>query len=173
MINANSLNRLMAELNAMNWSFIYENETDDQLGYTDFINIFKKVYDKCIPIIYVKRKVNPSKPWLTEGLMKCIKVKNKLYKERVKSLSHLRIEIYKRYRNKPNNIIRAKEKRYYETLFQKNENNLRRSWQVIKDITGKHKHGPIMSKRFKVNSTEIDDPLIISCHQVLLSLFPR
>ena len=59
----------MAELNAINWSFIYENETDAQLGYTDFINIFKKVYDKCIPIRYAKRKVNPSKPWLTEGLM--------------------------------------------------------------------------------------------------------
>ena len=70
MINTDSLNRLMAELNAINWSFIYENETDAQLGYTDFINIFKKVYDKCIPIRYVKRKVNPSKPWLTEGLMK-------------------------------------------------------------------------------------------------------
>ena len=51
---------------------------------------------------------------------------------------------------------------YYETLFKKNKNNLRKSWQVIKDIIGKHKHGPIMSKRFKVNSTEIGDPLIIS-----------
>ena len=102
------LNRLMVELNAINWSSIYE--TDAQLGYTDFINLFKKVYGKCIPIRYVKRKVNPSKPWLTEGLMKCIKVKNKLYKERVKSLSPLRIEIYKRYRNKLNNIFRATEK---------------------------------------------------------------
>ena len=117
MINRNSLNRLMAELNAINWSFIYENETEAQLGYTDFINIFQKVYDKCIPIRYVKRKVNPSKPWLTEGLMKCIKVKNKLYKERVKSPSPLRIEIYKRYRNKLNNILIVTEKKYYETLF--------------------------------------------------------
>ena len=48
------------------------------------------------------------------------------------------------------------------SLFKKNKNNVRKSWQVIKDIIGKHKHGPIMSKRFKVNSTEIDDPLIIS-----------
>ena len=32
-----------------------------------------------------------------------------------------------------------------------------KTWQVIKDI-GKHKQGPIMSKRF----TETDDPLIIS-----------
>ena len=129
---------------------------------TEFINIFKKVYDKCIPIRYVKRKVNPSKPWLTEGLMKCIKVKNKLYKERVKSPTPLRIEIYKRYRNKLNSILRATEKGYYETLFQKNKSNLRKSWQIIKYIIGKHKHGPIMSKWFKVNSTEIDDPLIIS-----------
>ena len=113
-------------------------------------------------LIYVTRKVNPSKPWLTEGLMKCIKVKNKLYKERVKSPSPLRIEIYKRHRNKLNSILRATEKGYYETLFQKNKNNLRKSWQIIKDIIGKHKPGPIMSKRFKVNSTEIDDPLIIS-----------
>ena len=100
----------MAELNVINRSSIYENETDGRLGYTDFINIFKKMYDKCIPIIYVKRKVNPSKPWFTEGLMKCIKVKNKLYKARVKSPSPLRIEIYKRYRDKLNNILRATEK---------------------------------------------------------------
>ena len=120
------------------------------------------MYDKCIPIRYVKLKENPSKPLLTEGLVKCIKVENKLYEYRVKSPSPLRIEIYKRYRNKLNNILRATEKWYYETLFQKNKNNLRKSWQVIKDIIGKHKHEPIMSKRFKVNSTEIDEPLIIS-----------
>ena len=81
MINTNSLNRLMTELNAINWSFIYENETVTKFGYTDFINIFKKVYDKCIPIRYVKRKVNPSKPWLADGLMKCIEVKNKLIRK--------------------------------------------------------------------------------------------
>ena len=40
----------MTELNAINWSFIYENETVTEFGYTDVINIFKKVYDKCIPI---------------------------------------------------------------------------------------------------------------------------
>ena len=39
MINTHSLNRLMAELNAINWSFIDETETDAQLGYTDYINI--------------------------------------------------------------------------------------------------------------------------------------
>ena len=58
MINTNSMNRLMAELKAINWSFIYENETDAQLlGYIDIISTFKKVYEKCIPIRYVKRKV--------------------------------------------------------------------------------------------------------------------
>ena len=41
-------------------------------------------------------------------------------------------------------------------------NGLRESWQVINDIIGKHKRGPIESKRFKVNSTEIDDPVITS-----------
>ena len=51
---------------------------------------------------------------------------------------------------------------YYETLFQKNKNNLRKSWQVIKDIIGRRKHRTIMSKWFKVNSTQIDEPLIIS-----------
>ena len=45
MIYTNSLNRLMAELNAMNWSFIYENA---QLGYTDFINILKR----CMTNVY-------------------------------------------------------------------------------------------------------------------------
>ena len=38
------------------------------------------------------------------------KVKNELYTEKVKSLSPLRIEIYKSHRNKFNNILRRKEK---------------------------------------------------------------
>ena len=33
---------------------------------------------------------------------------------------------------------------------------------VIKDIDGKHKHGPVVSKRFTVNYTEIDDFWLIS-----------
>ena len=80
MINTIFLNSLVAELNTTDWSFIYENETDTQFGYTDFINMFKKVYGKCIPTRYVKRKINPSTPWFTEGLMKCIKIKTELYK---------------------------------------------------------------------------------------------
>ena len=90
---------------------------------------------------YVKCKTNPSKPWLTEGLMKYIKVKNKLYKERVKPPSPLRIEIHKKYRNKLNHIFRSTEK-YYETLLRKT--NWKKSWQVIKDVIGKHRHGYII-----------------------------
>ena len=68
-------------------------------------------YLMCACVIsYVKRRINPSEPWLSEGLMKCIEVKNKLYKERVKSPRPLRTEIYKIYRNKLSHVLRFAEK---------------------------------------------------------------
>ena len=42
MINTNSLHRLMNELNATNWSFIHENETEAQLGCIDFYKHIEK-----------------------------------------------------------------------------------------------------------------------------------
>ena len=51
MIDTNSCNSLMAELSTIDswdWSFIYKKKTDVQLGYTNFINMFKNVHDKCI-----------------------------------------------------------------------------------------------------------------------------
>ena len=81
-----------------------------------------------------KSRSSAKKPWVTQGLVKCINRKNRLHKlfcqKRTES-----VEIkYKKYRNKLNEILRTARKKYYCDLLTKNKHNIRKVWQIINDL---------------------------------------
>ena len=57
---------------------------DPQDAFTSFHNNFINLYDKCFPIETIKLSYRNRKPWLTDGLRKSIKHKNKLYRLKMK-----------------------------------------------------------------------------------------
>ena len=78
---------------------------DADEDYNKFIEVFMSLYDECIPLT----KIKPNKrkdliyPWITKGLLKSIKTKNKLYKECKKRPTERRITKFKEFRNKLHN----------------------------------------------------------------------
>ena len=74
------------------------------------------------------------KPWITKGLLKSIKHKNKLYKIMLKENTPENAQQYKKYRNKLTHIKELAKKNYYEELVGKNSHDSGILWKTINDI---------------------------------------
>ena len=84
-----------------------------------------------------------SKPWLTQGLLKSIKWKQRMYKSHFFSNNSMKIREYKQYSNLLN-IMKAKAKdKYYNQYFQLYKENLKETWKLI---------GIIIKRKAKVQS---------------------
>ena len=99
-----------------------------------------------------------TKPWLTAGLRKSIKVKNKLFFES-------NWPKYKIYRNKLTTLIRLSKQRHYQRFFDSNIKNTRSTWKGINEILGdakkRKKSKRINFIRSNGHSVLSDDPKTI------------
>ena len=75
-----------------------------------------------------------NKSWLTKGLEKACKKKNKLYKEFLNHPTKEKEDTYKKYRNRLTAIMRCQKKMYYEQLLQKYKRNIKATWSVLNKV---------------------------------------
>ena len=164
LMNKNTVDRLCEDLKNEDWNDIYD-KTDPQEAYNYFYGKLFKLYEKNIPLIKTKNKGNIDNqkiPWVTKGILKSRKTKNKLYKKFIKNPNERNESIYKTYRNKFNKIKKAAKKHYYNKEFNEHKGNLRYSWKLIKEVINKNKVKMELSDHFKVNETMTSDPVEIS-----------
>ena len=100
-------------------------------------------------------------PWLTEGLKKSIKNKNKLYRISLKHPTCYNITKYKDYKNKLSSILKKKEKMYYQSEIVANKTNIRKVWEIIKQVINRKK-GLKIHDKFMHNNNLITDPKSIA-----------
>ena len=86
------------------------------------------------PTIYVTK--SPTfvglKPWISKGILKSIKVKNKLYSKYMKCLDPFWYNKYKIYRDKINHLIRNSKFCYYKNDFSCFYNNSKKNMEWYK-----------------------------------------
>ena len=152
--------KFINELDNLNWGDIYSCN-DAQTSYTVFQTRFSELYDKCFPRKTIKLNYKNRKPWLTEGLKRSIRVKNRLYRKYRKCDTQEAEANYRKYRNKLTFLLRNAERDHYDSLLMKYKNNLKRSWSVIKDVIQRKKVDKVCSK-FYINNKCVSDKNIIS-----------
>ena len=54
--------------------------------------------------------------------------------------------VYKKYRNKLNNILKVAEKKHYHDLIKSHKRDMKKSWANIKNIINKHKKNKMSIK---------------------------
>ena len=84
-----------------------------------------------------------NKPWLTQGLLKSIKRKQKMYKSHFFSKISMKIKEYKQYSNLLNKLKAKAKYKYYNQYFQLYKENLKETWKFI---------GTIIKRKAKVKS---------------------
>lgn len=87
-------------------------------------------------ITSIPKKYRIIKPWITPGILRCIRNRNKLQKEtRAESYNEIKKITYTRYRNYCNNLIKKLKRKYEREILRKTIKNNKLLWKNIKNIT--------------------------------------
>ena len=99
-------------LHNRNWDDIKKIE-DPNKAYKYFLNIFIDIYDKSFPKSEVKVKFKSDQsPWITKGIAKLLKKKQRLYEKSLKNRTPKNEEKYKTYKNLFETIKRRTRKNF-------------------------------------------------------------
>jgi len=100
----------------------------DQI-FNGFYKKVNKLINKHAPLKKPSKRTKKqfSKPWITKGIKRSIKIKNNLFAVGDRNM-------YKLYRNKLANLIRLSKKLYLHDYFSNNINNIKRTWQGINSL---------------------------------------
>ncbi|KAJ8711530.1 hypothetical protein PYW07_008772 [Mythimna separata] len=88
--------------------------------------------------IRIPSRLKIIKPWITPGLLKCIRNRDNMHKEHKKAPDNYILKItYLRYRNFCNKLLYRLKNNYEKIEFEKAKNNPKKTWQVIKNVINK------------------------------------
>ena len=106
------------------------NQNQTNKSFQLFFHIFETLLDTYAPL---KKLSNSelkllSKPWITQGIMMSIKIKDKIYKKLLKSKTFEQKERpynkFKRYRNRINILTRNSKATHYQNFLQEHKQNM-------------------------------------------------
>ena len=126
--------KFLSHLERIDWSQ-YATFDDPNNAYNSFFKQYSTAYDSCFPL--KKTKVSNyrlSKPWLSKGLLKSIRTKNKLYRQYLTNQSSHHETRYKNYKNKLNHSLRIPKRIYYEKKIDASKSNAKATWRVLNEI---------------------------------------
>ena len=142
------------------WIFV-SLESSSQASFSLFHKKLLEYFNACFPIKHVRLHYRNRKCWLSDTLKRFIIKKNKAYLLFKKCPNVTNEVLYKQYRSKVNSEMRLAERKYYQNRLENNKFNLKKIWQMLKDIIGKSKPDN-MSIKFLLNGTIVEDSKVIA-----------
>lgn len=133
-INNKKVNTL---INETDWNDVINKSDNTNELFNNIFKVFCNIYENSKEAIIKKKKRNDY-PWLSNVLVNCCEIRDKLHKRWIKNKNNVTNEIlYKKFRNNLNKKIIIAKNTYYMKQFISNRNNLRAVWQLINKIIGK------------------------------------
>lgn len=103
-------------------------------------------------LIKTPKRKHISKPWITKGLLRCMRNRDNLYKKHKKDPNNETLKVtYKRYRNFCNSILRKVKRKYQQEEIENARDNSKKLWEVIKKISGSNKPKDLSLKLLKTD----------------------
>lgn len=130
-----NMTSLETDLRGINFDPVY-NSRDPNVSLQYFVDLLqctigKNTFTKVIP-----RKYSNIKPWITPGLVRCIRQRDKLHQKSKYAPDNELLSItYKRYRNFCNNLLKKLKHQYDKSQLQKAGKNNKLIWKFIKTNT--------------------------------------
>ena len=151
--------KFMTDLCEVDWNNICHS-TDVNKSFSRFYKNINRLINKHAPLkdLSKRRLKLLTKPWLTKGIRRSIRVKNNLF-------FNSNWNKYKQYRNKLTTLIRLSKQQYYQNFFNSNIKNMRQTWKGINELLGgmrkKGKSKNINFIRSNENAILTNDPKTI------------
>ena len=167
----NSINNFVNAIENIDFSAHISNSPDCNPD-TNF-QIIKTLIDNCIshhlPFRTVKfnRYQHKINPWITNGILKSIKNRDKMYKEmKVCNPNSQEYDRLKRnvqsYNNLIKKLIRCSKQSYYNNLFLKHKNDSRKSWKLLNSLLGTSNKRNNLTNIFVVNGSLTSNEAVIA-----------
>ena len=123
-------------------------------------------YDTFFPKKKIQiNKKNLASPWITKGIIKSSKRKQKLYEKFLKRKTPHNENNYKDYKRLFETIKHKSKANYFNERLNKYQNNVKKTWDVIKEVIGSTKsNSHTLPKRLIVNNVEILEKKAIAEH---------
>lgn len=103
------------------------------------------------------------KPWITNGVLRCIRNRNKLQREsRNDPCNEIKKITFLRYRNHCNNLIKKLKRKYEKDLIESSINNNKLLWKNIKNLTFTNKAKNTNIELSNLKSTPLDSANFIN-----------
>ena len=152
--------RYVNDLNKVNWSGMFNTQKNLHEITDACINTVTQIIDKHAPMKQASQSMMKqlSKPWFSNGLIKSIKVKQKLYHTHFLSKDPFKISIYKSYSNALNKLKTKAKNNYYNQQFLQCKNNLKTTWKLIGTLIKRKSKGHIHPTRIKRNNKMFTNP---------------
>ena len=140
-----------------------------QIQMLIIIHCHTSVKNKYVPIKLMKfnKYKHKKSKWITEGILRSIRYRDKLYRSwRLSNNTLENRETIKRnlstYNGILKKIIRDTKKNYFENCLSNCKNDLKETWRVINDALGRNNSGKLLPDIFKINNTKVDNKLEIA-----------
>ena len=117
----------------------FDSHVDVNTAAAHFMDTIADNMNKFFPSKRYLRKTTPKNPWMTNGILVSINVKNKLYTTYLHERTSESQQRFKRYRNVLIDAIREAKKNYYQKSLTKCKGDGKETWKILKEITGKRK----------------------------------
>ena len=132
----NFLEQLDNQLSLVRNSFCTKsvNEQFDQI-----VSTLSEVVDIHVPLRKATREEKrlKLKPWITQGILKSIGFKNKLFRLSHKVNNQANLMKGKAYCNALNRTIKTAKINYYQNFLTRSKNNAKKIWKAINDLTNR------------------------------------
>jgi hypothetical protein len=118
------------------WSTVL-NTTDIDESTDNFIYIFNSHVVNCTSVenVKIKSKYRIIKPWITFGLIRSIREKQKLFNLCKKYPSDVQLKIkYSKYRKMLDKLIKITKIKFYKNKIKQSGTNAKQLWSVITEI---------------------------------------
>ena len=113
---------------------------------------FSTLYNECFPLIKkkVSSKVKLKKPWMTNGLLKSINKKHRLYRNFLINPNQTKKNKFTKYKNKLTNLLHI-AKADYSSVFAKLKGDTKGIWTEINNVFGNKKYEKLRSSLYNKN----------------------
>ena len=161
--NTESIELFKQKLHETKWDEIMSFQNPDD-AYKAFLKRFSTLYDTYFPEKKIKLKNKDlQSPWITKGIRRSSKRKQSLYEKFLKNQNEKNELEYKNYKHLFEAVKKRSKKLHFSKLILRYKNNIKKTWEVIKECIGKKKYNhENFPKKLVINNKDITNVDLIA-----------
>ena len=123
--------------------------------FSEFVKIITNAINEHAPLKKLSRAQQrlKMKPWITHGILKSIKRKQKLYSTHYVKGNEIQKQFYKKYSNVLTKLKFAAKKLFYHNKFESSKNDAYKTWNTIKSLISTRKVESPTPNKLKLKNT--------------------